>query len=187
MREYWDLIVQTAAVTKMIDTIRSIMSRKVALVAGAAAIILVVAATAFAVGRITGSGDQRVGGLDLAGYCRTIGYETNTQALCLSRIDLDKACDWDHQRTDLRIKMTGDLYSGICYDPATGEEVGGIRDMTGYCQDDVDKRSIARIVDNQAWFCQESINKNVACIVLYREEGLKARLDTNDTWYCYRG
>lgn len=201
MREYWDFIVQTATVAKMLDTIRSIMSKKLAIITGATAIIVTVAIAAFLIGRnavpaaepaptahapTSAPTGTPLGGLDLAGYCRSSGYETNSETFCLSKIDLDKACDWAYKRTGLSIRLTaGDPYSGICYEPTKNEDLGGISDMAGFCKSGSEGEPKPAVMNGE-WFCQELINMNVACIAQYLEENVEARRDSNGVWICHR-
>lgn len=195
MREFWDFVVQTAAVAKMVDTIRSIMTRKAAIIAGAAAITVTVAVAAFLIGRnvgpppksapVTQESPTSLGGVDLANYCTSISYETNSEAFCSSKIDLDQACDWQYGQNGLRIKLTsGDPYSGVCHDPQAGKKLGGISDMPGFCRSHFRGNVEASVVAGE-WLCREPINMNLACAVQYRRQDVTAHRDGNGIWHCY--
>jgi hypothetical protein len=127
-----------------------------------------------------------VGGLDLAGYCKSYQYDTNTEDSCSSRIDLNAACNFDHGRTDLHLVFgSASPESGVCY-PPSGPAPGGIRNMTGYCQHlyQNSRTVIATVVDS-TWVCQTTIDKNLACTWQYQKSGLTARNDSGG-WNCYQ-
>lgn len=130
--------------------------------------------------------DERIGGIDLAAYCQSYDFPGNDREFCFSDIDLDDACDWQYEKTGLRMRMEHGLYSGSCVD-RKGEPAGGIKDMSAYCL-----HRFARSTDVEAtaanaktWMCRVAIDKDLACGWLYQKGGLAARQD-GEEWSCYR-
>jgi hypothetical protein len=132
-----------------------------------------------------------LGGVDIAQYCQSLDYSTNDEEsnedFCSSNIDLDKACGWQYARDDLHIRFSGndDPESGICYDPQENQ-IGGISDMRGYCQDVFQKRSpdVKAAVVNGDWTCRTKIDMGLVCTWQYQKKDLVARNDEG-TWQCY--
>jgi hypothetical protein len=135
--------------------------------------------------------DDDIGGLDLAQYCQSYGYDTNSEEVCSWKIPLNEACDWEHHANGLRFEFASDNpYSGSCYDPQ-GEDIGGVSDMGGYCQEhfwpsiNVDAIVVNDISNRKSWVCQIAIDKNLACSWLYQKGDLLARKD-GSIWRCYQ-
>ncbi|GAA4225199.1 hypothetical protein GCM10022254_06650 [Actinomadura meridiana] len=129
--------------------------------------------------------DQRVGGLDLAGYCRTYGFTTNDADACSWNIALNQACDWQYQKTGLRLVMNSGPYSGVCQE--SKKPLGGIRDMRGFCRNrfptstDVN----ANVNGQQTWVCKVKLDLSLACGWQYQKRDIEARKE-GGLWYCYR-
>jgi len=124
-------------------------------------------------------------GLDLAGYCDSYGYESNSENICYSDIDLDRACNWQYERTDLHIVMSGGPYSGDCYD-AKRNFVGGIGEMPRYCSDSFQRSTSVKAVvkDGKTWVCQTTIDHDLACLWQYQSKNLVAR-EEDGLWKCF--
>lgn len=144
---------------------------------------------AFGVGIYFGDPQYPIGGVDLAGYCRSQNLEIS-EDYCVSPIDLKSACNWQYQRNDLLGRYTSsDPDSAACYNSA-GVAIGGINDISGYCQHTADAAGMEATTSNPGyrneWVCQEAINKDVICTSQYRVPGLQARQDKNGILTCYR-
>ena len=129
------------------------------------------------------------GGVDLAQYCKSRGYEANVgennEELCSSNINLDEACNWQHERDDLHIILNpdNDPESGICYDPQE-EQIGGISNMLGYCKFENKSPGVkAKVVDGD-WTCRTKIDIGLACALQYEKRAVEARYEEG-TWQCY--
>jgi len=128
-------------------------------------------------------------GLDLEVYCASLGYETNSGDKSCSRgIDLNAACQWQHQEANLSFKLTNpnDPKTGICYNHQD-ESVGGISDMSGYCNSRGYKGGTSEaVVVNSSWVCQTNINATIACIWQNGILNMQARNDNNGSLGCYK-
>ncbi|MEW1839865.1 hypothetical protein AB0392_18135 [Nonomuraea angiospora] len=128
-----------------------------------------------------------LGGVDLADSCKLLKYETNDLDSCSSRIDLQAACNWQYDRTDLIFRFSSDSpESGMCYVSTDLERVGGIKNMQGYCRHAYSPSTIVEATKvNNVWTCREAIDMKLACRVLYRLDGVEAR-NENGVWHCYQ-
>lgn len=196
MREFWEFVIQTAAVAKVIDTAKSIVTRKVAMIAGVVLAVAALVGAAFLVGRSSSTPGATattprqtapVGGVDLAAYCTSVGHDTNSELSCFSKIDLDQACNWEYDRRDLRIRWTSkDPTSGICHDPRADKDLGGISNMSGFCKSRFGRTNVEAAVPEGIWLCLEPINMDLACQHKHRMPELVGRRDANGIWHCYR-
>ena len=129
-----------------------------------------------------------LGGVDLVGYCKSLGYSTlSGDEFCSSDIALDNACSVSNGgRTDLHFKLDNpqNPYSGACY---TSQEMstGGV-DLSDYCKAMRHKGSVpyATIVNN-TWVCQIKVDMIAACGWQNNKHNLQARKDDQDQWACY--
>lgn len=130
--------------------------------------------------------DEEVGGIDVAKYCQSYGFSKADQDFCSWKIDLDAACDWEHRRTDLRMRTGSGPYDGMCVDREK-EELGGVGDMSGFCKDRFRILSDvkAAVEDEKTWACRVEIDKNLACSWRYQKASLVARWD-GSLWHCYK-
>jgi hypothetical protein len=129
---------------------------------------------------------KRIGGLDLARYCQSYEYDTNSEEFCTSGINLDEACNWQYERNDLHGRFTSNNpSSGVCFD-SSEVPLGGVSDMPRYCESAF-KKSIdveAKVV-NETWVCQTRIDMRLACTWEYQRYDLEARKDAAGNWSCY--
>jgi|GEM_PF-5655316 len=132
----------------------------------------------------------QLGGLDLNGYCTSLTYaELVGDSSCSSPVDMNLACNWQWDGTDLhnRFSSPTNSYSGLCYD-SQGKRVGGINDMEGYCKHLVHYGAPVDIADKSGtlagWTCQQQINPTLACMWQYGTTNIEAR-NTQGNWYCY--
>jgi hypothetical protein len=130
--------------------------------------------------------EDPVGGLDLARYCRSYGYSTNSDELCSWNIRLNEACDWQYRRPDHKFRAESGPYSGVCYN--SGDvAVGGINDMQGFCRfrfrTSLNVRPV--VVNGETWACQVPIDKDVACTWQWLKADLEAR-NVDGLWTCYQ-
>ena len=127
--------------------------------------------------------DDRLGGLDLARYCKSRGYTKNTDEACSWEIPLDEACEWRYGRVGLHPE--GGRYSMECFTPE-GESLGGIWGMSDYCLARFQPSINVRATPNEkGWECRAEIDKDLACGWFYAKGGLEARKDGTN-WECYQ-
>ncbi len=131
----------------------------------------------------------QLNGVDLGRYCRSLGYQgNNADVACSSTINLDLACNWQHETTGLHFQLTNpkDLDTGNCYD-ARGNVVGGINDMDGYCKDPRQGYfgvPAAEIVGN-TWVCTQKIDMTLVCMWQFSRTDVQARKNDQGNWMCY--
>jgi hypothetical protein len=173
------------------------LNRKALLITGAIAAVAVLVVAAYVLGTMRGPGpptppapspENRVGGLDLARYCESYSYSQVDTEFCTASIDLNSACNWQYKRTDLRVALKpNEPYSGKCLDRQQ-KNVGGIRDMSGYCaetyQGSIDVQPV--VMGGKTWACRARINKNLACGWQYQTENLVAVEESTGIWACYK-
>ncbi len=130
-----------------------------------------------------------LGGVDLAQYCKSLDYDTNdgenNEEFCSSNINLDEACNWQHERDDLRLTFNrdNDPESGICYD-SQEDQIGGISDMLGYCKFENNSPDVKAEVVNGDWTCRTKIDMGLVCSWQYEKRAVEARYEEG-TWQCY--
>jgi len=153
--------------------------------------VLFVLACALAVGGYylhdhrSGNSLQYIGGLDLARYCKSYGYEGNNSSQCFSVVNLTEACDWQYQATNLTAKEEHGPESTLCYTPKN-ESKGGISDMLGYCQTSFHGNAgITAEHTGDTWYCRNKINPRSACDWEYAGSGLKAQ-EKDGVLGCYK-
>lgn len=162
-------------------------SKKNPLLAGTLATIAAFA-LGYYLGNTTPVPNHPLGGLDLGRYCKSYNYESNTDQLCFSRIELAKACDWQYGSSDLTFRYLSDsAFSGQCY-TSRGKDLGGINDMPGYCKQafmfSADVHAHAPADSSKPWQCQTNISPKLACAWQYQKYKVIAR--KNETlWNCY--
>jgi hypothetical protein len=187
----------TDLIAKLVDLVRS-ANKKVLFSITAVVALVAFSALGYFVGRYDptskpNSGTSlppapaRVGGLDLATYCKSYSYTENNLEFCSAPIKMDDACNWQYRRNDLRLEFGSSApESGKCYDPKN-VHVGGIKDMTGYCrntfQGSIDV--VAIVLNEKTWTCQTKIDMNLACEWQYQRDQMKAREETKGIWGCY--
>lgn len=130
-----------------------------------------------------------LGGVDLGTYCQSLGYERNNSDMsCSSTIDLNKACDWQHETSNLAGKLTtpSDPDTANCYD-SQGKAVGRIKNMGDYCQDprqDYSGMPVAEHVGS-TWFCEQKLDIKLVCIWQYDRLDVQDQKDAQGNWTCY--
>lgn len=131
----------------------------------------------------------QLGGVDLGTYCRSLNYQrNNADVSCTSTINLDDACDWQHETSGLhfRLQNPSDPKSGDCYD-SHRNTVGGIRNMDNYCKDqrqDYLGMPGAMAVGN-TWVCEQQINMTLVCSWQFSRVDVQAHKDDQGNWVCY--
>jgi hypothetical protein len=134
-----------------------------------------------------------LGGLSLTGYCSTLGpqgaqdFHVSGQD-CVQRVNMNAACDFQYQATDLKAQFTSpDPDSAICYNAHVTHN-NGISNMAGYCATQTTMAGVTATDGNpeyeNIWVCQVAINKNLACDIQNYRTGLVAR-EVGKTWSCY--
>jgi Effector Associated Constant Component 1/Caspase domain len=132
-------------------------------------------------------------GLSLTGYCSTLGpqgaegFQVFGQD-CVQRVNMNAACDYQYQATDLKARFTTpDPDSAICYNAHVTHN-NGISNMAGYCATLTTMAGVTATDGNpefkNIWVCQVTINKNLACDTQNNQTGLVAR-QVGVTWKCY--
>jgi hypothetical protein len=132
-------------------------------------------------------------GLSLTGYCSTLGpqgaegFQVFGQD-CVQRVNMNAACDYQYQATDLKARFTTpDPDSAICYNAHVIHN-NGISNMAGYCATLTTMAGVTATDGNpefkNIWVCQVTINKNLACDTQNNQTGLVAR-QVGVTWKCY--
>ena len=130
-----------------------------------------------------------LGGVDLAQYCKSLDYDTNdgenNEEFCSSNINLDEACNWQHERDDLHLTFNrdNDPESGFCYD-SQKDQIGGIRDMLGYCKFENNSPDVKAEVVNGDWTCRTRMDMGLVCSWQYEKRAVEARYEEG-TWQCY--
>jgi Effector Associated Constant Component 1/Caspase domain len=138
-----------------------------------------------------------LGGLSLTEYCSNLGAQgvqgfTVAGTDCVQPINLDAACDYQYQTTDLKHRFTSsDPNSAVCDNPATHvTHSAGISDMTGFCGTLTTMAGVTATAanpdDKNTWVCQVSVNMDLACDTQYNRTNLVAR-QVNGIWTCYKG
>jgi hypothetical protein len=133
---------------------------------------------------------EKLGGVDLSGYCTSYDFAGTKGMGCESKIDLGDACDkrWDENGHSMKFADANDPNSGKCY-TADGRNTGkGIDNLSQYCQQlyklapDVD----AVPTPPYGWVCRTSIDPTLVCNWRYQSREAVARM-TSDTkkWECY--
>ncbi|MEV4350481.1 hypothetical protein AB0J83_38990 [Actinoplanes sp. NPDC049596] len=173
------------------------LDKKILLAVSGIVAIAIVAGGAYAIGAARGSGSpaaeapspkDRVGGLDLAKYCESYGYSEVDTQFCTAPIDLDGACQWQYNKADLKMVIQVDEpYGGKCRDKQK-KDVGGIKDMLGYCNDTYQGSINVQplVLNGKTWVCRAPINKNLACGWQYQTESLAAVEESAGLWACYK-
>lgn len=141
----------------------------------------------FYVGNYSPARNHDLHGLDLATYCHSYGYETNTDSLCIYNIKFKEACNWQYGRSDLTFHFlsSSSPYTAQCYSPQ-GRDLGGIDDMAGYCKHrfrvsvDVEPQPVGP----NDWQCRMPISKKLACAWRYQKYQVEARKH-DGVWKCY--
>ncbi|WP_143220863.1 hypothetical protein [Actinomadura sp. CNU-125] len=130
--------------------------------------------------------NSEIGGLDLAAYCKSYGYESNDADRCSQRISLAEACNWQHRAPGHRAVQESGPYSTSCVNPK-GQPVGGIRDMNGYCHHRFPMSADVEVAlaNGTTWACQTTIDKSLACGWQYQKRDLAAR-QNGFLWTCYQ-
>ena len=134
-----------------------------------------------------------LGGLSLTGYCSTLGPQ-GAQGFqvfgqdCVQRVNMNAACDFQYQATDLKAQFTSpDPNSAICYNAHVTHN-NGISNMAGYCATLTTMAGVTATDGNpefkNIWVCQVTINKNLACDTQNNQTGLVAH-QVGVTWKCY--
>jgi serine/threonine protein kinase len=131
----------------------------------------------------------QLGGVDLGTYCTSLGYHGNTADVsCSSPIQLDLACDWQHETTGLRAEFTtpGDPYTADCFD-SHGKEAGRIKNMNGYCTDPRQGYlgMPTAVVEGNTWVCEQKIVMTLVCMWQYSKTDVQARKNDQGLWGCY--
>jgi serine/threonine protein kinase len=131
----------------------------------------------------------KLGGLDLGIYCTSLGYAGNNGVeSCSSKINLDKACDWQHETIGLHfhLQKPTDPTTGTCLD-AQENPVGGIKDMSGYCQDQ--RNGFLGMPEattvGTTWVCEQKIDPTLVCMWQYDRTDVQARKNDTGLWACY--
>jgi hypothetical protein len=139
-----------------------------------------------------------IGGVDITDYCKDLEYKTSGTITimekpvesCYSNIDLNSACDWQYKGENLyfELKNRNDPKSGACYDsPKKEHELGGIREMKGYCEDKHHQSFSNAVInkeDNNTWVCQIELNYTITCIFQYQNSHAEARKNDQGLWEC---
>lgn len=137
---------------------------------------------------LVGETKADLGGLDLAAYCSSYGFDRTTDKGCESDIKLGNACDWSHDVNGSHIKFTSpdSPLSGICYG-ADGRKLGGISDMDGYCHSRFKFIVTVRSASQKphAWRCETSVDPSLACNWQYQKLNTSAQRNDADHWRCY--
>ncbi|GAB2866376.1 hypothetical protein GCM10022221_78580 [Actinocorallia aurea] len=186
----------TAVITGFLDSITRILARRslrerlaalrLARVGGAAVFIAVVAAVMWQlVDPAKLVKDTEIGGLDISEYCGSYGYSSNDDRFCSFDIPLAKVCDWQYGSEGHTFVMESGPYSGRCLN-AKKKQVGGIKDMAGYCRDHFKPSSqVETTIVGGTWVCRTAIDMDLACSWQYQERDVEARHE-GVTWLCYR-
>jgi hypothetical protein len=136
-----------------------------------------------------------LGGVDMAGYCSTLGAQGSqvfrvAGTNCIQKIDLNKACDYSYHTTGLKAEFgSSDLNSAYCVNPKTNRESTGIAGMPKYCGTLIQGTGGVTATSNDPylknhWVCKAAIDMNVACVTQYHQASLVAR-HVDGTWSCY--
>ncbi|MFJ8945280.1 hypothetical protein ACIRG4_18945 [Streptomyces sp. NPDC102395] len=129
--------------------------------------------------------DDRVGGMDLTGYCQSYGFKDNTEEACYSPMVMDEVCNWRYEETGLHFVTSGNRVDGKCFTSAKVLR-GGIWDMSDYCLKRFGRRlGVDAVAARNNWECQMKIDKNLACDWFWAKRDLEARKDGAD-WGCYQ-
>jgi hypothetical protein len=140
-----------------------------------------------------------VGGMNLASYCSSQGSAgspayvvADSSTECVQKINLDLACSYSNPNIasqTFELPNPSDPYSGICINPATGSDLGGIKNMSGYCENLAIAISVTATAEDpeykNTWVCQVAINKNVACDKSYNNTTNMTAREVNGNWMCY--
>lgn len=177
-------VITTFILTVLTELVKLIKSKKVLAFVGGTVAAFALIVLGYIAHEIITPQTTTERGLDLARYCDSYGYANNTENVCYSNIDLDKACNWQYERADLHIVMGDDPYSGECYDTKENY-VGGIDDMSGYCSDSFNQSASvkAALRDDKTWVCQITIDHELACQWQYQSKSLVARKE-DGLWKC---
>jgi Effector Associated Constant Component 1/Caspase domain len=166
--------------------------------AGSAALIILVIVLLLAI-RPWASPSNLVGGVNLASYCSSQGSAgspayvvADSLTECVQKIDLDLACSYSYPNVanqTFELPNPSDPYSGICINPATGSDLGGIRNMSSYCGSLAIAIGVTATAEDpeyrNTWVCRVTINKNAACDMSYNNTPDMTAREVDGSWFCY--
>lgn len=128
-----------------------------------------------------------LGGVDIAGYCDSYGFESGTDKNCFSKIDLNLACDWQYSQTGMRIVFTtSSPFSGVCY-TKSGKKMHGIDNMDDYCKSLYKSSSDVRgkPAGAKTWRCRTPVDMKLVCNWKWQKVDVVAREVEPGNWKCY--
>lgn len=132
-------------------------------------------------------GGTLLGGVDLAGYCVSYGFDSGSDQDCFSKIDLNDACDWQYSQAGMYIVFTSPSpYSGVCY-TRKHKRLQGIDAMDEYCA--AHYKSSADVVSKptgkRTWVCQTAVDMDLVCNWKWQKIDVVARRIGDANWKCY--
>jgi hypothetical protein len=133
---------------------------------------------------------EKLGGVDLTGYCTSFNFAGAKEMGCESKIDLGDACDKRFNRVGDSMEFTdpNDPNSGVCY-TATGRNTeSGVDNLSQYCQQmyplALKVKSVSSPPHN--WVCRTSIDPTLVCSWRYQSRDAVARTDADKQVECYK-
>ncbi|MFI6347783.1 hypothetical protein [Streptomyces sp. NPDC050560] len=131
--------------------------------------------------------ERDLGGVDVAGYCDSYGFDSGSIENCEARINLGDACDWQYGMKGAHIAFgSKDPHSGVCY-TEKDRRLGGIKDMDGYCarrfKDSADVTS--RPEGSRTWICETGVEMKLVCGWQYQKVVVTAHRNSGGNWRCY--
>jgi hypothetical protein len=133
---------------------------------------------------------EKLGGVDLSGYCTSYNFAGAKGMGCESKIDLGDACDkrWNREGDSMKFAEANDPNSGVCH-TATGHNTQkGVDNLPQYCQQmyPLAPRVDAVPVPPHSWVCRTSIDPTLVCNWRYQSRDAVARMTADKKkWECY--
>ena len=140
-----------------------------------------------------------LGGVNLTNYCSLQGSTgspayvvADSSTECVQKINLNFACSYTYpniKNPTFKLTNPSDPDSGICINPATNSNVGGIANMSGYCTMFTKAIGVTAMAENpeykNTWVCEVAINFNLACDETYSNTQNVVARKVNGSWTCY--
>ncbi|WP_329036130.1 hypothetical protein OIE71_24680 [Streptomyces sp. NBC_01725] len=137
-----------------------------------------------------GTGEaEKLGGVDLTGYCTSYNFAGAKGMGCESKIDLGDACDkrWNREGDSMKFTDPNDPNTGVCYTATGTNTQKGVDNLPQYCQQVYQLAPKVDAVSSppRDWVCHTKIDPTLVCNWRYQSSDAVARMNADKKWECF--